>query len=165
MARRSTPKPSKTSCGDEHCLKIWPALVLPAGVTAATAGSGVSAAKLGTTMRSGGVLQVTYGGKPLYYFVGDTSAGKVTGDITDKWGKWSAVVTKKRATPAPAPAPGPATPARAQGAGLPSRHGRYYDNGHVIISHIYHPSYRKERGGVLVFRARRVARRPERGAR
>ena len=89
-----TLKPSKTSCGTS-CLKIWPALVLPAGVTAATAGSGVSAAKLGTTMRSGGVLQVTYGGKPLYYFVGDTSAGKVTGDITDKWGKWSAVVTKK----------------------------------------------------------------------
>ena len=88
-----TLKPSKTSCGS-GCLKIWPPLVLPAGVTAATAGSGVSAAKLGTVTRSGGVHQVTYGGKPLYFFVGDTSAKKVTGDITDKWGKWSAVVTK-----------------------------------------------------------------------
>jgi predicted lipoprotein with Yx(FWY)xxD motif len=88
-----TLKPSKTSCGSA-CLKFWPRLVLPAGVTAATAGSGVSATKLGTVTRSGGVLQVTYGGKPLYFFVGDTSAKKVTGDITDKWGKWSVVVTK-----------------------------------------------------------------------
>jgi predicted lipoprotein with Yx(FWY)xxD motif len=87
-----TLKPSKTSCGS-GCLKIWPPLMLPSGVTAATAGSGVSAAKLGTITRSGRV-QVTYGGKPLYFFVGDTSAKKVTGDITDKWGKWSVVVTK-----------------------------------------------------------------------
>jgi predicted lipoprotein with Yx(FWY)xxD motif len=88
-----TVKPSKTSCG-ANCLKIWPPLMLPAGVTTATAGAGVSAAKLGTVARGGG-LQVTYGGKPLYYFFKDTSAGKVTGNITDKWGKWSAVVTKK----------------------------------------------------------------------
>ena len=86
-----TLKPSKTSCG-ASCLKIWPPLMLPTGVTTATAGSGVSAAKLGTVTRSGGALQVTYGGKPLYYFFKDTSAGKVTGNITDKWGKWSVVV-------------------------------------------------------------------------
>ena len=86
-----TLKPSKTSCGPS-CQKIWPPLMLPAGVTTATAGSGVSAARLGTVTRSGGALQVTYGGKPLYYFFKDTSAGKVTGNITDKWGKWSTVV-------------------------------------------------------------------------
>ncbi len=86
-----TLKPSKTSCG-AGCQKIWPPLMLPSGVTTATAGSGVSAAKLGTVTRSGGALQVTYGGKPLYYFFKDTSAGKVTGNITDKWGKWSVVV-------------------------------------------------------------------------
>ncbi len=86
-----TLKPSKTSCG-AGCQKIWPPLMLPSGVTTATAGSGVSAAKLGTVTRSRGALQVTYGGKPLYYFFKDTSAGKVTGNITDKWGKWSVVV-------------------------------------------------------------------------
>jgi predicted lipoprotein with Yx(FWY)xxD motif len=91
-----TLKAGKTACGTQ-CLKIWPEVLLPAGVTAATAGSGVNAAKLGTVMRTGGALQVTYGGKALYYFTGDTAAGQVHGDITDTWGKWSAVVTKKPA--------------------------------------------------------------------
>ncbi len=48
--------------------------MLPAGVTKAKAGPGVKAAKLGTVKRNG-VVQVTYGGKPLYFFVGDTAAG------------------------------------------------------------------------------------------
>ena len=90
-----TLKPSSTKC-TTACLKIWPALVLPAGVTKATAGPGVKAAKLGTVKRNG-VVQVTYGGKPLYFFVGDTAAGQVKGVLTDTWGKWSAVVTKKAA--------------------------------------------------------------------
>lgn len=92
-----TLKPSKTPCSTQ-CLKIWPALMLPKGVTKATAGTGVSASKLGTVKRTGGALQVTYSGKPLYYFVGDTGAGQVHGDITDTWGKWSDVVTVKSAS-------------------------------------------------------------------
>jgi predicted lipoprotein with Yx(FWY)xxD motif len=50
--------------------------VLPKGVKKATAGSGVSASKLGTKTISGGVRQVTYGGKPLYWFSGDTGPGR-----------------------------------------------------------------------------------------
>ena len=88
-----TLKPSSTAC-TAACLKVWPALVLPAGVTKAKAGSGVSASKLGTVNRNGAV-QVTYGGKPLYFFTGDTAAGQVNGVVTDTWGRWSAVVTKK----------------------------------------------------------------------
>jgi predicted lipoprotein with Yx(FWY)xxD motif len=91
-----TLKPSKTAC-TAACLKVWPEFVLPAGVTKATAGSGVSASKLGTVTRPGGVTQVTYGGKPLYFFSGDTAAGQVNGNVTDTWGKWSAVVTAKPA--------------------------------------------------------------------
>lgn len=72
-----TLNPSKTAC-TAACLKIWPELVLPAGVTKATAGAGVSASKLGTVARAGGVLQVTYSGKPLYWFSGDTAAGQCT---------------------------------------------------------------------------------------
>jgi predicted lipoprotein with Yx(FWY)xxD motif len=87
-----TLKASKTACSTS-CLKIWPALMLPKGVTKATAGTGVSASKLGTVKR-GGALQVTYGGKPLYRFAEDTSASQVNGNITDTWGKWSVVVTK-----------------------------------------------------------------------
>jgi predicted lipoprotein with Yx(FWY)xxD motif len=84
--------PSSTPC-DSACLAIWPELVLPKGVTAATAGNGVSAANLGTVSRGGGVLQVTYAGKALYFFSGDTAAGQVNGNVTDTWGKWSDVVT------------------------------------------------------------------------
>jgi predicted lipoprotein with Yx(FWY)xxD motif len=90
-----TLKPSSTAC-TAACLKVWPALVLPAGVTKAKAGPGVKAAKLGSVKRNG-IVQVTYGGKPLYFFAGDSAAGQVNGNVSDTWGKWSAVVTKKAA--------------------------------------------------------------------
>jgi predicted lipoprotein with Yx(FWY)xxD motif len=86
-----TLKASNVACGSK-CLKIWPELLLPKGVHSATAGSGVNAASLGTVMRRGGSLQVTYAGKPLYWFYGDTAPAQVHGNITDKWGMWSVVV-------------------------------------------------------------------------
>jgi predicted lipoprotein with Yx(FWY)xxD motif len=89
-----TLKPSATACGTK-CLKVWPAVVLPKGVKKAKARTGVNAAKLGTVKLSNGTLQVTYGGKKLYKFVGDTAAGQVHGNVTDTWGKWTAVVTVK----------------------------------------------------------------------
>lgn len=91
-----TLKASKTPCSTA-CLKVWPALMLPKGVTKATAGKGVTASKLGTVKRSNGAFQVTYAGKPLYYFIADRSAGQVHGDLTDTWGKWSVYVTAKPA--------------------------------------------------------------------
>jgi predicted lipoprotein with Yx(FWY)xxD motif len=89
-----TLKASKVSC-TAACIKIWPELLLSKGVKKATAGNGVSASKLGTVARAGGVLQVTYGGKPLYYFSGDKAAGQVKGTLSDTWGSWSTVVTVK----------------------------------------------------------------------
>jgi len=83
-------KGSNASC-TAACLAVWPALVLPKGVTKATAGPGVNKAKLGTVTRSGGVRQVTYGGKPLYYFVGDTAPGQAHGNVSDTWGSWTVV--------------------------------------------------------------------------
>ncbi len=91
-----TLKPSKVACG-ASCLKVWPEVLLPKGKSAATAGSGVNAAKLGTVTRSGGSRQLTYAGKPLYWFVGDTGPGQVHGNLTDTWGKWTVVVTAKPA--------------------------------------------------------------------
>jgi predicted lipoprotein with Yx(FWY)xxD motif len=91
-----TLKASKVPCGTE-CLKIWPEVLLPKGVTTTTAGPGANAARLGTVTRRGGSLQVTYGGKPLYYFFKDTRPGQVGGNLTDKWGRWSVVVTVKPA--------------------------------------------------------------------
>ncbi len=91
-----TLKASKVAC-TATCLKVWPELLLPKGVKAATAGPGVNAASLGTVKGSDGFRQVTYAGKRLYWFVDDTAPGQVNGNITDKWGKWSVVVTAKPA--------------------------------------------------------------------
>jgi predicted lipoprotein with Yx(FWY)xxD motif len=86
------------------CLKYWPPLVLPIGVTKATAGNGVKAAKLGVVRVASGARQVTYAGKALYFFLDDTAAGQVRGNnLTDPWGTWSVVVTTK-------PASSPSTP-------------------------------------------------------
>lgn len=84
-------KPSAVACGSS-CLKVWPALTLPASVSSATAGKGVQRGKLGTTAGPKGLMQVTYGGQPVYWFAYDNVRGKVKGNITDKWGKWTAVV-------------------------------------------------------------------------
>jgi len=89
-----TLKPNSVKCTTK-CLKVWAAVVLPKGATKATAGSGVNAAKLGTVKESDGKLQVTYGGKALYFFFLDKAPGQVKGNVTDTWGKWSDVVTVK----------------------------------------------------------------------
>ncbi len=60
------------------CTSVWPPLLLPAGVTSATAGSGVSG-KLGTILRPDGGTQVTYKGMPLYTYSGDQSPGQANG--------------------------------------------------------------------------------------
>jgi predicted lipoprotein with Yx(FWY)xxD motif len=91
-----TLTPSKTAC-TATCHKIWPELLLPKGVTKATAGTGVNASKIGIVTRPGGELQVTYSGKALYYFSGDKAAGQVRGNVTDTWGTWSDVVVVKPA--------------------------------------------------------------------
>jgi predicted lipoprotein with Yx(FWY)xxD motif len=91
-------KPGKTGCGNA-CHEIWPQVLLPKGVSKATAGPGVSAAKLGTVKVAGGALQVTYSGMALYWFVGDKAPGQVNGNATDTWGKWSDVATVKPSTP------------------------------------------------------------------
>ena len=98
-----TLKASKVSC-TTRCLKVWPEVLLPKGVTTATAGPGVNAASIGTVKHRGGARQVTYSGKPLYWFIGDTAPGQVNGNITDKWGAWSVVVMVKPAGAAPSTA-------------------------------------------------------------
>jgi len=67
------------------CAKAWPPVLLAKGQTKPK-GQGVSG--LGTINRGGGQLQVTYKGVPLYLFVGDRSAGQVSGNIKDTWGQW-----------------------------------------------------------------------------
>src|SRR5664279_4592782 len=77
---------SGTSACTGGCIAKWPALTVPAGSTP-TAASGITG-KLGTITRADdGTLQVTYNGKPLYFFSGDKAAGDSNGIYTG----WSAV--------------------------------------------------------------------------
>jgi predicted lipoprotein with Yx(FWY)xxD motif len=65
-----------TSACSGACARAWP----PDTVTGAPdAGSGVSQALLGIIKRPDGIMQVTYHGHPLYYFIGDNGAGAAKG--------------------------------------------------------------------------------------
>jgi predicted lipoprotein with Yx(FWY)xxD motif len=69
------------------CAQQWPPLVLPHGMTRPKAGPGVRAALLGTVRRANGELQETYGGWPLYLWIGDSRPGEATGQADDM-GLW-----------------------------------------------------------------------------
>jgi predicted lipoprotein with Yx(FWY)xxD motif len=67
--------PTKSNC-DATCVGFWPPVKGPV-----TAASGVSLpGTFGTIKRSDGSVQATYKGHPLYTYVGDSSAGVVTGN-------------------------------------------------------------------------------------
>ncbi|HEV3406396.1 MAG TPA: hypothetical protein VG364_07330 [Candidatus Dormibacteraeota bacterium] len=83
-------KGSSSSCyGD--CATYWPPL-LTGGAPAA--GTGVNAPMLGTTKRTDGTTEVTYGGHPLYYVVTDHNPGDATGQAVNNFGAaWYVVGT------------------------------------------------------------------------
>jgi predicted lipoprotein with Yx(FWY)xxD motif len=66
-------KGDQSVCSGE-CATNWPALT-----GTATAGTGAQAGLLSTAMQANGSSQVTYGGKPLYYFAGDAKPGDANG--------------------------------------------------------------------------------------
>lgn len=75
----------KSACSGA-CAQAWPPLLTKGKPTA---GTGVNASDLGTTMRADGTEEVTYKGHPLYYYVGDTRSGDVTGQGSNNFGaKW-----------------------------------------------------------------------------
>jgi predicted lipoprotein with Yx(FWY)xxD motif len=83
------------------CAQQWPPLVLPRGVTRPEAGPGVRTSLLGTVRRANGELQETYGGWPLYLWIGDSSPGQATGQADDMglWYVLSVAGSVDRGTP------------------------------------------------------------------
>jgi predicted lipoprotein with Yx(FWY)xxD motif len=68
------------------CAQAWPP-VTTAGDP--QSGAGASGALLGTTRRTDGTTEVTYGGHPLYYFIADGKAGDMNGQGIYQFGaKW-----------------------------------------------------------------------------
>jgi predicted lipoprotein with Yx(FWY)xxD motif len=106
---KDTPGVSNCSGG---CLKAWPALVAPAGVTAATGIAG----KLDVITRADdGTKQVTYNGYPLYYWKNDKAPGDTTGQGVG--GVWFVVPPTATTTlPTAAPTAAPTTAAATSGA-------------------------------------------------
>ena len=72
-----------TSVCYNACAALWPPLITAGRPIP---GPGVKASLLGTTRRSDGKLEVTYGGHPLYYFVSDRHPGQTTGQGVNQFG-------------------------------------------------------------------------------
>ncbi len=80
--------PSKRACRGA-CARAWPPYLVR---SRPRAGTGVAARRLGATRRADGSLQVTYGGRPLYYYVGDRKPGQILcQNVTEFGGVWLVV--------------------------------------------------------------------------
>ena len=78
------------------CARAWPP-VLANGRP--VAGKGVRKRLLGTTTRRGGRRQITYRGRPLYYYVDDAPGRILCHDVVEFGGRW--LVVRPDGTPAP----------------------------------------------------------------
>ncbi|MEV4684386.1 COG4315 family predicted lipoprotein [Streptomyces kurssanovii] len=78
-------KPGQANC-DSDCIAVWPALISAKDVTA---GEGTDASLLKEIKLGAGAEQAVYGDWPLYYYVGDVTAGDVNGQGLD--GEWFVV--------------------------------------------------------------------------
>lgn len=83
------------------CLSLWHPLVMRPGVKP------TGPVKLGIVKRPDGRLQVTYHGRPLYSFGGDTKAADVNGEGIMDIGTWHAASPPATAQPQPTPSPMP----------------------------------------------------------
>lgn len=79
-----TPDAGGTSSCNDECAVNWPPLT--AASAADVAAGAVVTGTLGTIARTDGALQITLGGKPLYYFKNDQAAGDVKGQgLNEVW--------------------------------------------------------------------------------
>jgi predicted lipoprotein with Yx(FWY)xxD motif len=81
-----TKDPRGRSVCSGACAKAWPPYIVR---SAPGAGAGAKRSLLGTTRRADGKLQVTYNGRPLYYYVGDRSPGQILcQNVSEFGGLW-----------------------------------------------------------------------------
>jgi predicted lipoprotein with Yx(FWY)xxD motif len=78
----------KSSCTGA-CAKVWPPYIVK---SRPRPGKGIVSARLGTVRRAGGRFQVTYFGRPLYYYVGDKKPGQILcQNVTEFGGVWRVI--------------------------------------------------------------------------
>lgn len=84
-----TRDPRGKSACNGACARAWPPYVVK---SPPRAGLGAAARLVGTTRRRNGSLQVTYAGRPLYYYVGDRKSGQILcQNVTEFGGVWRVV--------------------------------------------------------------------------
>jgi predicted lipoprotein with Yx(FWY)xxD motif len=78
----------RSACYGE-CARAWPVYLAKSPLRA---GAGVKKARLSTTKRRNGRRQITYAGRPLYYYVGDRRPGQITcQNVVEYGGTWLVV--------------------------------------------------------------------------
>ncbi len=71
------------------CAKAWPVYYAKGTLRV---GTGLRRSLLGTTKRRDGRRQITYAGRPLYYYAGDTKAGQIRcQNVAEFGGTWLVV--------------------------------------------------------------------------
>ena len=84
-----TRDPRGRSMCSGACARAWPPYIVK---SRPRTGAGVAARRLGTTRRSDGSLQVTYAGRPVYYYVGDRKPGQILcQNVAEFGGVWRVV--------------------------------------------------------------------------
>ena len=80
---------NKSTCyADDECTDYWPVVYVEGDPVKPEGIPGV----LGVLVRADFTRQLTYNGRPLYYYTDDRKPGELTGDrVTDEWGRWLAV--------------------------------------------------------------------------
>ncbi len=84
-----TRDPRGRSTCSGACAAAWPPYVVSGRVRA---GAGARGELLGTTKRPDGKRQLTYGGRPLYYYIGDRKPGQILcQNVVEFGGRWLVV--------------------------------------------------------------------------
>ena len=84
-----TRDPRGKSVCSGPCARAWPPYVVRSRLHA---GAGVARNRLATTRRRDGSLQLTYAGRPLYYYVGDRRPGQILcQSVSEFGGVWRVV--------------------------------------------------------------------------
>jgi predicted lipoprotein with Yx(FWY)xxD motif len=85
LYRYTADQPNVSTCY-ASCARAWPPVIIDDAPQAVDPSLSVG---LGVAPRTDGSQQLTYRGAPLYYYVGDTQPGDVTGQASD--GVWFVV--------------------------------------------------------------------------
>jgi predicted lipoprotein with Yx(FWY)xxD motif len=81
----------RSNCTSADCVKAWPPVLTN---EPPSAGAGVNDGLLGTIRRSDGMLQVTYNGRPLYFYEHEAPGEIKCHDVNLHGGLWWVVTPR-----------------------------------------------------------------------